>query len=152
MRTIRELVEVYHNGDKMTDDELIAFNKHMSTVSSVLDELGPEYRIHANHARDITRITGEYIVARGIATGITNLTPTVSLHQLIAAGAFHIEDESEPGGVVADGFVVRDGYDQKIEGWAMVGKEFYVQYRTTDASVDPDDERCFVIFKVEEAA
>ena len=148
MRTMRELVQAYRDGDKMTDEELVAFNKEMTHVTSLLSNLGPDYKIHADHTREIARITAGYIQARDLTPEPIIVARPVSLNQMVSAGVFEGDDDAEDdAGTVTPGYRVIDDDGDKVEGWAQVGREFYVQYRTSDGTVDPD-EKCFVVLLI----
>ena len=148
MRTIRELVKVYHNGDKMTDDELVDFNEHMTTTTELLENLGPEYRIHANHTREIARNTLGFMKVRHVEGSNPIVARPVSLKELIDAGVvFESSDEKEESGVVAEGYVVRDSDDDRLECYTLEPNgEYSVGYRTSGGCID-GDEKCFVVFK-----
>ena len=64
MRNMRECYEAYNNGDKLTDMELYSFWNHMETTTGNLVALGPEFKIAANHCRQIAQTCDGYIRAR----------------------------------------------------------------------------------------
>ena len=72
-----------------------------------------------------------------------------SLNELISHGVFeHDDDEEDDCGVVDPKLTIRDSHDNKIESYAIRGRDrnFRVQYTGEDAQVDPD-EKDFVLFK-----
>ena len=66
MRTVKECYEAFQNGDKLEDDELKRFTMHMELTTQQLDFLGPEFKIVANHCREVARRNRSYMTNRGI--------------------------------------------------------------------------------------
>ena len=64
MRNIKESYNAYKNGDPLTNIELGLFVNHMKRTTKHLDDLGPEFRIMANHCREVTRRNQGYLDAR----------------------------------------------------------------------------------------
>jgi hypothetical protein len=146
-RTIEELVRVFHDGDKMTDYELSIFHGHCSEIASKLREMGPEYRILANHAGENARITHEYMVARGIKSDIPFIAKVVSLHELIGAGLFHADTEKKTAYFVAPGYVIRETDGARIQGFEQNGTDFAVYYYTAVTNV-PIDKKMFIVYRI----
>jgi len=64
MRTIRECYDAYNNGDTLNDEELERFTLHMELTTQQLDLIGPEFKIAANHCREVARRNRDYMEAR----------------------------------------------------------------------------------------
>ena len=70
-----------------------------------------------------------------------------SLNELISHGVFEHDDEEDDCGVVDPKLTIRDSHDNKIESYAIRGRDrnFSVQYNGGDAQVDPH-EKDFLLF------
>ena len=67
MRTIQECYEAFNDGDKLSDAELERFTIHMEVTTQQLDFLGPEFKITANHCREVARQNRNFMDARRIS-------------------------------------------------------------------------------------
>jgi hypothetical protein len=146
MIDIKESYDAYKNGYKLDDDELTRFTGHMELTTQQLDDLGPAFKIVADHCREIARRNRGYMFARRLKH--LTYSSKFSLNELISHGVFEHDGGEDDCGVVDPKLTIRDSHDNKMESYAIRSRDgnFYVQCTGGDAQVDPD-EKDFVLFK-----